>query len=330
MCAEALSENTIDPSTEKALSVESFQLTLARHGLELTRGQTTTLQVNVGLLCNQTCRHCHLEAGPNRPEVMGPDTMEELAAFAQQGHFQVIDITGGAPELNLNLAPMIERLSPLVPRVMLRSNLTALTDGKRDYLMDLCRNYRVVIVASFPSINMTQSEAQRGKGMFGESIATLQKLNSLGFGQDGSDLELDLVSNPTGAFLPAEQSQEEKRFHRELKRKWGITFNHLYTFANVPLGRFRQWLQHSGNLDAYLKTLASRFNPCAVEGLMCRTLVSVSWDGYLYDCDFNLAKGLSMGRRKTHISEVPGPPRPGIPVAVSDHCYACTAGSGFT
>jgi radical SAM/Cys-rich protein len=330
MCAEALSENPIDPSAGNALSVESFRLTLARHGLELTRGQTTILQINVGLLCNQACRHCHLEAGPNRPEVMDPDTVDEVVAFAQRGHFQVIDITGGAPEFNPNLTTMIERLSPLVPRIMLRSNLTALTEGKRDYLMDLCRDRRVVMVASFPSINMTQSEAQRGRGIFEKSIATLQRLNSLGFGQDGSDLELDLVSNPTGAFLPAEQSQEETRFRRELQRKWGITFNHVYTFANVPLGRFRQWLQHSGNLDAYLRNLASRFNPCAVEGLMCRTLVSVSWDGYLYDCDFNLAKGLSMGGRQTHISELPGPPQPGIPIAVSDHCYACTAGSGFT
>jgi radical SAM/Cys-rich protein len=138
------------------------------------------------------------------------------------------------------------------------------------------------------------------------------------------------VSNPTGAFLPASQFQEEKRFRRDLQRKWGIAFNHIYTFANVPLGRFRQWLQHSDNLEKYLQNLASRFNPCAIERLMCRTLISVSWDGYLYDCDFNLAKGLYMGGRKTHISEMAGPPQPGTPIAVSDHCYACTAGSGFT
>jgi radical SAM/Cys-rich protein len=177
---------------------------------------------------------------------------------------------------------------------------------------------------------MSQSEAQRGKGIFDKSIATLRKLNAMGYGRDGSELEIDLVSNPTGAFLPASQAQEEKRFRRELQRRWGIVFNHVYTFANVPLGRFRQWLQHSGNLEKYLHNLASRFNPCAIESVMCRTLICVSWDGYLYDCDFNLARRLYMCGRKILISEMDGPPTAGTPIAVSDHCYACTAGSGFT
>jgi radical SAM/Cys-rich protein len=323
-------QEALEFSDTNALSGEPFRLTLAKHGLELTRGQTNTLQVNTGLLCNQACRHCHLEAGPSRKEVMDAGTADEVVAFAQRGHFQVIDITGGAPELNPNLATMIERLSPLAPRVMLRSNLTALTNGGRNFLMDVCKEHRVVIVASFPSLNMSQSEAQRGKGIFDKSIATLRKLNSMGYGRDGSELEIDLVSNPTGAFLPASQAQEEKRFRRELQRRWGIVFNHVYTFANVPLGRFRQWLQHSGNLEKYLHNLASRFNPCAIEDLMCRTLICVSWDGYLYDCDFNLARRLYMCERKIHISEMDGPPTAGTPIAVSDHCYACTAGSGFT
>ena len=330
MCAEAIVQETLKPSEKNAVPVEPFRLTLAKHGIELTRGQTNTLQVNVGLLCNQACRHCHLEAGPSRTELMDAETADEVVAFAQRGHFQVIDITGGAPELNPNLATMIERLSPLAPRVMLRSNLTALTDGRRDFLMDVCREHGVVIVASFPSLNMSQSEAQRGNGIFDKSIATLRKLNAMGYGQDESELEIDLVSNPTGAFLPASQDQEEKRFRRELQRRWGIVFNHVYTFANVPLGRFRQWLQHSGNVEKYLHNLASRFNPCAVEGLMCRTLISVSWDGYLYDCDFNLARRLYICGRKIHISEMDGPPKAGTPIAVSDHCYACTADSGFT
>jgi radical SAM/Cys-rich protein len=331
MYAEPIVQETAKPAKNNALSVEPFRLTFSKHGLEeLTRDQTNTLQINVGLLCNQACRHCHLEAGPSRKEVMDAKTVDEVAAFARRGNFQVIDITGGAPELNPNLAAMIDRLSPLAPRIMLRSNLTALTDGKRDFLMDLCKEQRVVIVASLPSLNMNQLEAQRGNGTFEKSIAALQKLNSMGYARNGSELEIDLVSNPTGAFLPASQAQEEKRFRRDLERKWGIVFNRLYTFANVPLGRFRQWLQHSGNLEKYIQNLASRFNPCAVEGLMCRTLISVSWEGYLYDCDFNLARGLSMCGRKIHISEMSGPPKPGTPIAVSDHCYACTAGSGFT
>ncbi len=330
MCPEPLLQNTVNAPEKHALSVESFRLTLSRHGLELTRGHTNTLQINMGLLCNHACRHCHLEAGPDRTEMMGRETVDAVVAFAQRGHFQLVDITGGAPELNPSLVDMIERLAPLVPRIMLRSNLTALIDGKRDSLLNLCKKHRIAIVASFPSLNATQAEAQRGKGTFEKSIAALKRLNSIGYGRDGSHLELDLVSNPTGAFLPASQAQEEKRFRRDLQRKWGIAFNHIYTFANVPLGRFRQWLQYSGNFEKYLQNLASRFNPCAIEGLMCRTLISVSWDGYLYDCDFNLAKGLYMGGRKTHISEMAGPPQPGTPIAVSDHCYACTAGSGFT
>ncbi len=330
MNTESLLRNTSKPSDKHALIMEPFPLALSRHGLELTRGQTDILQINVGLLCNQACRHCHLEAGPGRKEVMDSGTVDEVVAFAQRGNFQVIDITGGAPELHPNLVNMIERLSPLVTRVMLRSNLTAMTDGKHDFLIDVCRKHRIVIVASFPSLDMTQAEAQRGKGIFEKSIAALKKLNAIGYGWDGTDLEIDLVSNPTGAFLPASQSQEEERFRRDLRGKWGIIFNHVYTFTNVPLGRFHRWLQHSGNLDKYLHTLVSRFNPPAVEGLMCRTLVSISWDGYLYDCDFNLAKGLSMGGQKIHISEMDGPPKPGTPIAVSDHCYACTADSGFT
>lgn len=310
------------------LYVDPFRLTLARHGLELNRSTTTTLQINVGLVCNQMCHHCHLEAGPGRTELMDAPTLQEVVAWARRCPFQVIDITGGAPELNPHLGKMIERLSPLVPRLMLRSNLTALAEGKRDHLMDLCRDKGVVIVASLPSLNEEQAESQRGRGVFRKSIAALQRLNSLGYG--GADLELNLVANPTGAFLPSSQEQTARRFREVLERKWGITFTNLFAFANVPLGRFRRWLERSGNLESYVARLAKAFNPCAVQGLMCRTLISVSWDGYLYDCDFNLARGLPMGGRLKHISDLAHLPPPGTPIAVSDHCYTCTAGPGFT
>jgi radical SAM/Cys-rich protein len=244
--------------------LETFRQTLAKQALKLERGKTTTLQINVGLLCNQSCRHCHLDAGPHRPENMSAQTAQE------------------------------------------------------------------VIAASFPSTNEAQADSQRGRGIFQTSLDTLRKLNAMGYGQDGTGLELDLVSNPTGAFLPTPQGQMEQRFREILTKKWGIVFNHLYSFANAPLGRFRQWLLQSENLESYLQRLASSFNPCAVEGLMCRTLVSVSWDGILYDCDFNLARDLPMGGRRTHVSRMEGPPEPGSPIAVGDHCYTCTAGAGFT
>ncbi len=312
------------------LTVKPFRLTLAKHGLTLDRERTTTLQINVGLLCNQRCRHCHLSAGPDRKENMGGETVGEVVAYAQRSHFETIDITGGAPELNPNFVALIEKLSPLAPRMMLRSNLTALNKATRKYVIDLLKEHRVVVVASFPSFNEAQADSQRGAGVFQESITTLKRLNAMGYGQNGSGFELDLISNPTGAFLRSSQAQAETRFHQVLEQKWGISFNDLFNFANVPLGRFRQWLLQSGNLEKYMEKLASSFNPCAVEGLMCRTLVSVSWDGYLYDCDFNLARGLFMGGRKIHISEMSGPPEPGSPIAVAEHCYTCTAGAGFT
>jgi radical SAM/Cys-rich protein len=317
-------------TAENKLPIEPFGQTLAKHGLNLTRENTTTLQINVGMLCNQTCRHCHLEAGPNSEEVMSAKTVDEVVAFAQRFPFETIDITGGAPEMNPNLVDMIERLSGMAPRLMLRSNLTALAHGERDYLVEVCKKRRVVMVASFPSLNEAQAESQRGRGVFQESINVLRKLNALGYGQPDSGLELNLVSNPTGAFLPSSQDQLEKRFCQVLKNKWGIVFNNLFSFANVPLGRFRRWLEQSGNLEKYLQKLATSFNPCALEGLMCRSLISVSWDGYVFDCDFNQAAGLYLGGKKTHITDLQELPEAGEPIAVSHHCYTCAAGAGFT
>jgi radical SAM/Cys-rich protein len=330
MCPEQSLQVIEKASEKRALTLEPFRQTLARQGLKLERAETKTLQANLGFLCNQTCRHCHLNAGPGRKENMDPATADEVVSYCERSRFEVVDITGGAPELNSNLPGLIERLSPLTPRIMVRSNLSALNDGTREHLMDLFKACGVVIVASFPSFNEAQSDAQRGRGIFRTSIAALLKLNAMGYGREGTGLELNLVSNPAGAFLPAKQEQAERRFRQVLEQKWGIVFNNLFAFANVPLGRFRQWLSQSGNLEKYLSKLAAGFNPCALDGLMCRTLVSVSWDGYLYDCDFNLAKGLHMGGRKIHVSEMSGPPEPGTPVAVADHCYTCAAGAGFT
>ncbi len=313
-----------------ARPLEPFGQTLARQALKLERGKTTTLQINVGLLCNQSCRHCHLEAGPDRHENMSARTAEEVIAYAERSRFDIIDITGGAPELNPNIETLIRKLSSLAPRLMIRSNLSALDGRKRDEWIGLLKDHGVVIVASFPSLDGAQTDSQRGKGIFQTSMDSLRKLNATGYGRDGTGLELDLVSNPTGAFLPSSQAQMEKRFREVLKKNWGIVFNHLFAFANVPLGRFREWLIQSGNFESYLQRLVSSFNPCAVEGLMCRTLVSVSWDGYLYDCDFNLARDLPMEGRRTHVSHMEGLPEPGSPIAVGEHCYTCTAGAGFT
>jgi len=329
MFAADLSTDTVNPNRTEAPEGLSFKTTLAQHRLELVRADTHTLQINLGLLCNQVCRHCHLDAGPGRQENMDARTVDAVIAYAARCRFETIDITGGAPELNPHLPRLIADLSPYTDRVMLRSNLSALKDRLSD-LVGLLQNHRVTVVASLPSVNITQTDSQRGAGIFQESIAVLRQLNHLGYGSSESDLALHIVSNPSGAYLPPDQEQAEKRFHQVLENRWGVVFNNLYNFANVPLGRFREWLIKTGNLERYLANLLSSFNACAVEGLMCRSLVSIGWDGYLYDCDFNLARRLPLGGRKIHVSEMDGAPKPGSLIATADHCYTCTAGPGFT
>jgi radical SAM/Cys-rich protein len=320
----------IGTGVREAAEVEPFADILVRHGLSLVRDRVHTLQVNTGYLCNLRCRHCHLEAGPGRKEIMSRETMAAIVSFARRFPFQVIDITGGAPELVPDLPFLVDGLAPLAPRLMLRTNLSAVSGAARESLLALCVAHRVVLVASFPSTNPSQADAQRGAGATETAIAVLKRLNTAGYGVEGTGLELDLVSNPVDAVLPVSQESAERKFRHDLLKKWGVAFNHLYTFANVPLGRFQTWLRRTGNYERYVKTVVEAFNPSAIEGLMCRTLLSVSWDGILYDCDFNLAVGRSNGDRKVHVSDVRELPPPGAPIATGDYCYACTAGSGFT
>ena len=316
-------------NVENEIEITPFTHTLLTHGLTLLRADTTTFQINVGLMCNQTCRHCHLEAGPHRNEMMSPEVMDQVVAFAKRGDFEVIDITGGAPELHPEIENFLKRLTPLAKKVMFRANLSALMQ-KGESLFQVLKACKTNIVASFPSLNEVQLESIRGKGIFNTSINALKRLNALGYGKEDTGLSLDLVVNPSGAFLPPEQMQMETRFHKVLEQKWGIVFNTLFSFANVPLGRFRSWLIASDNMQKYMEKLAGAFNPCTVEGLMCRTLISVSWDGYLFDCDFNQATRQFLSNRKNHISQIKSPPEPGALIATDNHCYTCTAGSGFT
>ena len=256
--------------------------------------------------------------------------MAAIVSIARRFPFRVLDITGGAPELVPDLPFLVEGLAPLTPRLMLRTNLSAVSGAAWASLLALCVAHRLVLVASFPSTNPSQADAQRGAGATEAAIAVLKKLNAAGYGMEGTGLELDLVSNPVGAFLPVSQESAERKFRTDLLRKWGVAFSHLYTFANVPMGRFRTWLLGTGNYERYLNMLTDGCNPPAVERLMCRTLLSVSWDGFLYDCDFNLASGRPIGDRKVHVSDIRELPPPGNPIAIGDYCYACTAGSGFT
>ncbi len=308
----------------------SFELRLTREGVSLKRDQAHTLQINTGLLCDLKCRHCHLSAGPGRKEVMSLQTMEQVIAYAKRNRFATIDITGGAPELVPHIEHLIGNLAPSTDRLMLRTNLTALSQPDKTHLLELFREHRVILIASFPSTNEGQLAAQRGDGVMDPSLKMLQKLNDVGYGIEGSGLELDLVANPSGAFMPTDQEAAERKFKHDLARKWNLHFNSLFIFANMPLGRFADWLEQSENFDAYMEKLHSGFNSCTLDGLMCRTLVSVAWDGNLYDCDFNQAAHIPLGGKPTHISEFEGLPERGTAIAVGEHCFACTAGSGFT
>jgi radical SAM/Cys-rich protein len=314
---------------EAVEAAHPFDGNLARQGLKLVRGKTSTLQVNTGFLCDLTCRHCHLEAGPQRLEVMTRETMDNVVAYASRIPFETIDITGGAPELVPGISVFLARLTPLTRKLILRTNLVALREETALGLMESCRDLGVALIASFPSTHIAQADALRGKGFWQNSLKILRDLNRLGYGSPGSGLTLDLVVNPAGAFLPDHQGQTEKRFKQQLGRH-GIVFNNLYSFANAPLGRYRAWLERSGNFDHYFKTLFERFNPATLEGLMCRSLISVSWDGTLYDCDFNIAAGLPHGPGNVHVSSLAGYPEEGAAIATGNHCYACTAGAGFT
>ncbi len=328
-----MSLNNTRTSQLRSLTEDSyitpFHETLSKHNLELKRDKTTILQVNIGLKCNQTCTHCHLSAGPGREEIMSLQTMDQIAEFAGKNSFEIIDITGGAPELHPNLPYFVEAISSYGAQIILRSNLSALYQ-KRKQLMPSLKTHRVNIVASFPSLNVLQTESIRGKGVFDTSIDTLKMINSFGYGNPESGLLIDLVVNPAGAFLSPSQDSLEKRYKKTLDSKYGIQFNQLYSFANVPLGRFKQWLLSTGNYDTYMNKLVSAFNPTAIEGVMCKKILSLSWDGYLYDCDFNQADNLYQGTQKKHISDIGKPPEPGTAIAIGDHCYTCTAGAGFT
>jgi radical SAM/Cys-rich protein len=324
-----VTETLLTRTVTEELGIEPFEGALKRHGLSLERDRTTALQVNVGLNCDLACRHCHLEAGPHRNEAMDRATMDAVIDCAGRLRFSSIDITGGAPELVPGIDYLLRSLAPLTPKLLLRTNLSALSQAGGEELAGLYRDLKVGLVASLPATNASQTEAQRGAGIWDKIIATLRMLNELGYGVPESGLVLDFASNPSGAFLPASQQQAEKKFRSDLERKYGITFNSLYTFANVPMGRFLTFLERSGNIEGYLKRLAEGFNPGTVAGVMCRHQLSVDWLGRLYDCDFNLAAALPHGG-VPHISQLAELPAPGIAIPVGDHCYACTVGAGFT
>ena len=295
----------------------------------LRTASVTVLQMNVGKRCNQACRHCHVDAGPDRREVMTPEVVQACLRFLEMSDIPTLDITGGAPELHPLFADIVARARAAGRHVMDRCNLTI--TGLPNYadLPEFLAKHRVEVVASLPSFAARQTDAQRGEGVFADSIAALRRFNGVGYGVDGSGLLLHLVTNPVGAFLPASQAALEVDWKRELHRRYGVTFNRLYTITNMPISRFLQFLLDSGNLQAYMDRLAAAFNPSTVDGLMCRNTLSVGWDGRLYDCDFNQMLELgTVAEAPQTIFDATTAAFTGRRIVVGPHCFGCTAGAG--
>ena len=305
---------------------------IQQHGFPaLRRARLDTLQVNLGYKCNQSCLHCHVNAGPTRTELMSRETVADVLAFIGVAGIRTLDVTGGAPELNPHFRELVVRARELGARVIDRCNLTILVEPGQEGLADFLAAERVEITASLPCYTSELVDRQRGKGVYEKSIAALQRLNALGYASSGSGLVLNLVYNPQGPSLPPAQEGLEADYKRELGEKFGIVFDKLYTLANMPIQRFGSTLVTKGQFNEYMTLLKGAHRDANLESVMCRTLLSVDWQGAVYDCDFNQMLGLPLvveGKRRPHISDLIGRDLEGNPIAVRDHCYGCTAGQG--
>ncbi len=311
-------------------SLPRFEEKLSEIGLfPLKPTQIDILQVNMGKLCNQTCKHCHVDAGPDRRESISKETLQDcLTALASPG-ISSLDITGGAPEMNPHFRWFVEEASKTGKKIMIRCNLTILLAGdKYRDLPEFFAKHKVEVVSSLPYFQKRRTDAQRGEGVFDRSIEALRKLNAIGYGMPGSDLALNLVYNPGGAFLPGGQSTLENDFKRELRQQFGVEFNSLYTITNMPISRFLEFLLESDNLDSYMEKLVTSFNPSAALGVMCRNTLSVGWDGTLYDCDFNQMLDLELEGSVKKISDFNHEALEARSIRLEQHCFGCTAGAG--
>ncbi len=320
------------------LPAGTFSNLLAEQNLPLRRTELTTLQINMGKRCNQACIHCHVEAGPKRTEMISAPTVARIVKLLKNSpDITTVDITGGAPELNDNFRFLVQASRQLGRSVIDRCNLTVLFEPGQQDLAEFLAANQVLITASMPCYSAENVESQRGQGVFDKSIKGLQLLNSLGYGVEGSGLELDLVYNPVGAYLPPAQAELEADYKVELAKLFGITFNKLFTITNMPISRFVHYLRREGKYSEYMNTLVEHFNPHTVEGLMCRSLVSVCWQGNLYDCDFNQMLELGvpindenkLGPNRLSIFDIDSFSEwSGRTIATANHCFGCTAGAG--
>jgi radical SAM/Cys-rich protein len=297
----------------------------------IARKRLETLQVNVGYRCNQSCVHCHVNAGPNRTEEMGRDVADAVLAFLRMSDVKTLDVTGGAPELNAHFRSLVAAARALGVHVIDRCNLTILGAPGQEDLAEFLAGHRVEVTASLPCYLEDNVDRQRGKGVFSASIRGLRKLNALGYGRADTGLTLNLVYNPQGPNLPPPQGPLEASYRAHLRLEYGVEFNRLYTLANMPIQRFGSTLISKGQFNAYMRLLQDSYRVENLEQVMCRTLLSVDWQGYVYDCDFNqmLELPARLGPRpRTRLADLVGGNLAGRPIVVADHCFGCTAGQG--
>ena len=299
--------------------------------MPLTVKPLDVFQVNVGKMCNQVCKHCHVDAGPDRKEIMTPETMQQCLDAVVISGASTVDITGGAPEMNPDFRWFVEELSKLGKKIVVRCNLTIIVANKKyNDLPGFFKEHKVEVVSSLPYFSASKTDSQRGDGVFDRSVTALKMLNEVGYGKENTGLILNLVYNPAGAFLPGDQLALEREFKTKLALQQGIVFNHLFAITNLPISRFLEYLVRSGNYESYMEKLVSAYNPVAAENVMCRNTLSIGWDGYMYDCDFNQMLELKVGVEKSHrhISNFDIDTLSKRSVRISQHCFGCTAGAG--
>lgn len=310
---------------EKKLNIPDFESHL-EDGILWSKDKLATMQVNITKTCNLACKHCHVESSPSRTEDMTRETADKVIELFKKEGFQILDITGGAPEMSKQYKYLIENLAPYAKKIMTRTNLTIHLEPEYEGYLEFMKDHKVEIVASLPFYEKDKTDRQRGMGVYDESIQVLQKLTKMGYGLE-PDLILDLVYNPNGAILPGDQVELENIYRAKLD-EYGIKFNQLFTITNNPSGRFYKWLERSGNLDRYMDKLLAAFNPATIDDVMCRDMISVNDDGTLYDCDFNLAIKLGMVDEPMTLDQALEMGLGKRKIATANHCYGCTAGSG--
>lgn len=316
---------------DDAFRLVPFQEKLAASNLfPLKPTDLAIFQINVGKMCNQVCKHCHVDAGPDRKEIMTRETMQLcLEILSKNPSFHTVDLTGGAPELNPDFRWFVTEIKELGKHIIVRCNLTIILANKKfNDLPDFFKQHDIEVVSSLPFYSKDRTDRQRGDGVFDDSMKALQMLNEVGYGLEGNGLKLNLVYNPAGAFLPASQTALENEFRSALKRDYGISFHSLFAVTNLPISRFLDYLLQSGNYEKYMEKLVAAYNPVAAANVMCRNTLSISWDGFIYDCDFNQMLDLKVDCSSKHISQFESAVLHNRNIVINQHCYGCTAGAG--